>query len=211
MSKWGIILLFLLSGCKSEHLEVPAVPEEVSFEKVKKQDFVVSVPGYGIYNGGTFQVNIEAEDSPLVQSGQKASVQLLNGKKQVACQVIRILRSVTAETKQGIAWLRPLSLDLKKSELQEGDFVYATITTQVKSGVLVIPRRAVFVRDSKYWAIEKGTDEKGKEELKAGEIQVGSSSLESVEVLSGLEEKQEIAVDGGIGFLYPDFRAASDD
>ena len=95
--------------------------------------------------------------------------------------------------------------------MRDGDFVFAMIITRTKHGALAIPRRGVFIKESKTWAIEKNTDEKGKVEFKAVEVEVGTASDELVEILKGLKEGGTVAVDGAIGFLYPDFKAASED
>jgi multidrug efflux pump subunit AcrA (membrane-fusion protein) len=205
------LCVFAFAGCKSKHMDIPELAEEAELEQVKRQDFTETAPGYGIYSEGMFQVNIEAEDAPMVQAGQSALVQSIPSRKSIPCRVTKILRSVTAETRQGVAWLHPLDVEQAKEQLRDGDFIFASITTRVKHGALAISRRGVFIKESKTWAIEQEKGDGGKVEFKAVEIEVGTSSDDLVEIIKGLSEGQSVAVGGGIGFLYPEFKAASED
>lgn len=214
MNRYFFVFLILpsvlgLSSCKKTQFDVADLPEEPVIEVVKKRDFVSTIPAYGVYSAGLFQVNIESEDGPFVKVGQKASVQLLPGKARVPCVVSRFLRGVTAETKQGLAWLKPT--ESRVVGLRDGDFIFASITTEVKHDALAIPRGAVFVRDGKNWAITKSADEAGKTVFKPVEVKTGATSNDEVEITDGLNEKQSIAVSGAIGFLFPEFKAGADD
>lgn len=206
----GFVTLAALSGCTRKTFEVPEFAEEPEVVEIKKQDFVETAPAYGIYSAGSFQVNVEAEDAPKVQVGTLAVVQPIPGKTKVRARVSRILRSVTAETRQGIAWLQPLDPAEARRGIREGDFVFAVLTLRVKHEALSIPRNGLFIKDSKTWAIVKGTDEKGKVEYRPTEVEVGTSSMERIEVLKGLADGQSVATSGAIGFLYPEFKAAGD-
>lgn len=207
----GMVIVLAFSGCKRKAFQVSEFEEEPEVVQIKKHDFVETAPAYGVVSGGAFQVNIEAEDAPKVQAGQTAVVQAIPGTTSVRARVSRILRNVTAETRQGIAWLEPLDSQMSRKIFREGDFVFAILTIRIKHDALAIPRNGLFIKDSKTWAIVQRTNEKGKVEFKPVEIEVGTSSMEEVEVLKGLDEGQKVASGGAIGFLYPDFKAASED
>ena len=206
----AMALLSGVFGCKPREFEVPELHEQPVLTKVVRKDFTETAPGYGIYSGGFVQVNVEAEDAPNIRVGQIAQARIIPGRISIPCRVSRILKRVSAETWQGIAWLRPVHSGSQNAGLQEGDFVYATIVTRVLHGALAIPREGAFIKDGKTWAIEEVIDE-GKTDFKAVPLQVGLMTDGEAEILEGLSEGQTIAIGGGIGYLYPDFKAASGD
>jgi len=130
---------------------------------VSPKNLPETVPAYGIVNGGALEVNIEAEDAPRVQPGQRAVAKVGSEASPVECQVLNVLRGVNTATGQAIAWLKPLS----SAPLPAREFVSADITVGIHYHALAVPHEAVLIRDGKTFVIQEQKEEK--EEAQGGE------------------------------------------
>ncbi len=203
---------FTLSACsKQKNLEIKDLSDPPRIEQVQFVDLPEYCPAYGIAvhkDGGIqMEVNIEAHDSSKIKPGQDATAYMTSETQGIQCIVSKILRSVSAETGQSIAWLRPLA----PIPIQPGEFVYAHITTGIKKHVLAIPNQAVLIRNGDTLVIRQETMGDGQSKYNPVVVQTGASSPAGTEIKSGLKPKDQIVVEGGIGFLFPDFKAGQSD
>jgi cobalt-zinc-cadmium efflux system membrane fusion protein len=204
----ALLLAAALAGC-SRHAayEAPALDDEPVLAAAALADLPVRVPAYGIVlKNGQAEVNIEAADSKLVRPGQAAAVFPAPGRAGVQCAVVRVLAGASAETGQAIAWLAPRT----PGALTPNDFVSASVTVAVKRRALAVPKSAVLVRDGKTLVVGAAPDEKGKTSYAAVEVTLGDESDAAVEIRSGLKPGDRVVVQGAIGLLYPEFKAAAD-
>ncbi|MDE2039615.1 MAG: hypothetical protein KGO96_00715 [Elusimicrobia bacterium] len=207
----GLLSALLLSACGGGKpvsiAKVEDVPELASAALTTMPE---QVPAYGIaLDGGTapgFEVTIEAGDSALVHPGQRAFAYVLPSTAPVACRVTRILRGVSAETGQSIAWLAPVARGL----VAPNDFVSARITVAVRRGVLTVPAAAVMVRDGKTMVVRQAKGPDGKVYYQAVPVKTGMAAGGRLEIVSGLKPGERVAVSGAVGLLNPDFKALAD-
>ncbi len=199
------ISLLAFSGCVRETQgEFPSIQEAPVVTQVSRQPLSELAPGYGIIiDGSEFEVNIEASDAPFVKAGDPAEVQISAKGEIIRAKVLRIARNVSVETGQAIAWLAPLM----KVKPETGEFVFATITTAVKKNALTVPSRAILFKEGKSWVIQESKDEKGKTIYAPVAVETGVTSGKLTEINSGIKDGDRIVIQGGIGFLYPDFKA----
>ena len=202
----------LAAGCKkSGHFEIKELSDEPELQKVSMQNIPETIPGYGIaLSSREFEVSIEAADAKLIHEGQKAIVNSIPAREHIFCQVSRVSRNVSSETGQAIAWLRPN----KSSSIINGEFIFASITTNVLHHALSVPNEAILIKEGKTMVIkETKSTEKGKEGKSVyvpTPIVLGFQSPEIAEVKSGLSPNDQIVTQAGIGFLFPDFKSGAD-
>ncbi|MDE2314564.1 MAG: hypothetical protein KGL04_10385 [Elusimicrobia bacterium] len=180
--------------------------------QARLQDLKEYVPGYGISTEETgrleFALNIEAADTPQVSRGENATAYVAPSIAPIHCRVARVLRAVSAETGQSIAWLRPVG----DADVPVGNFVDARIITRVRHHVLAVPPAAVLFKSGQAWVIraEPPQTPSGQTNYVPTAVILGEVTDEAVEIKSGLKPGDKIVVQGGIGYLYPDFKAEAD-
>jgi len=199
---------------KSKTFEVPELEDTALIEQVKKVQMSTLVPAYGIamFEAKVFEVNIESSDSQKVKLGQSALVYLGGDGKPTPAHVTKLLKNASHETGQSIAWL---ASDGHVS-IPAGEFVFANIRVGQRSAVIVIPQKAIFIRDAKTWVLGSSTNESGKTEpakpkITSLEVEVGEQSEDQVEIKSGLKPGDQILTEGALGYLYPDFKSQAAD
>jgi multidrug efflux pump subunit AcrA (membrane-fusion protein) len=170
------------------------------------------IPAYGIAvlasgREREIVVNIEQADTRRLQIGQTAEAFRLPRGESIPCRVKKALRSVSAETGQSVAWLKPTSL---RSKILAGSFFYARILVGVRRHVLVVPPQAIFSRDGKTWVVIQKPGTNGRPDFSAREIQIGLVNRREVEALKGLNPKDLVVVQGGLGYVFPGFMADAD-
>jgi multidrug efflux pump subunit AcrA (membrane-fusion protein) len=116
-----------------------------------------------------------------------------------------VLRRASEETGASIAWLTPLA----PAAVPVNEFVYANIFVRVKRRALTVPQAAVLVRDGRLFVVTATTTPgKAAREFKVVEVSTGAASGPDVELRSGLSAGEQVVVQGGVGFLYPDFKSS---
>lgn len=204
---WLLPLLAALTACGKGGAAIPDVEDQPRLGRVERADLPDVVPAYGIAEDGgapRFVVNIEAADSARVHAGQRATVAYST--QAVACRVARILRGVSAETGQAVAWLSPEG----RSAVAANDFVTARIEVGLRRGVLSVPAEAVMIQGGRTLVIRADEAKDGKTSYAPAPVITGIQSGGKVEIASGLKAGQAIVVSGGIGLLNPDFKAMGD-
>lgn len=196
----------LLSACKKGPTDVPDVEDHPAVGAVQVKDIPDVIPAYGIVEGARLVVSIEAEDSPRVREGQRAWAFVLPSTAPIACRVTRSLRDVSAETNQSLAWLEPLS----GRPLPANSFVSASVEVARRPHALTVPREAVMIRDGRTVVMRRVKGAEGKVSYEPVAVTMGVESGGDVEILSGLTPGEELVTSGGIGLLFPEFKAASD-
>jgi len=205
--------LLCLAGCSEKRMAaLPALDDQPAVVRARLQDLKEYVPGYGISTEETgrleFAVNIEAADTPRVFRGESATAYVAPSTAPIHCRVARILRAVSAETGQSIAWLRPVG----DGDVPVGNFVDARIITRVRHHVLAVPPAAVLFKSGQAWVIraEPPENPSGQTNYVPTAVTLGEVTNEAVEIKSGLKPGDRVVVQGGIGYLYPDFKAEAD-
>jgi hypothetical protein len=198
----AVSLAGFVSGChKASDFSVSSVTDSPVIHSIRLGDLAQFTEGYGISIGSgpsqEFEVNIEAKRSHEVKVGQMAEVRSIAASEAIRCQVTRVLRNVSQETNQALAWLKPL----RETDIPAGEFIFTQIKSDLKKRVLVVPKTAVLVRDSGTWVIKADPSKK----YVAVPIQLGIESGDHVEVTAGVKEADLIVQQGGIGFLSPSF------
>lgn len=204
------VVIFGLTGCSKEKAGIPQIFDEPLTAPVTQKDMPETVPVYGIVAGSALEVNVEKEDAPQVAPGQRATALVGAGQVPLDCRVVNILPNANIATGMAIAWLRPVV----KAALPAGDFVSAQIVLRVQHRVPTIPQQAVFIRDGKTMVIVKRVEKDGKVDETQYEpktVKTGIASGKDVEITSGLGLKDEVVVQGGIGYLYPEFQSQAGD
>ena len=204
--KLGLIFFLTLSACsKKQSFKIGALPSEISVSQAEIKNMKTKIPAYGIViekNGRKeLEVNIEAGDTQSLRIGQKAKAFIGSTTKPISAKVSHILRAVSSETGQSLAWLGPI----QKSLITPGQFVTAWIYTSQEKKAVAIPKSAVLLRGGKKFVVIKSQDQ-----YRAQEIKTGISSGKEIEVTTGVKAGDSILTRGGIFFLYPDFKAAED-
>lgn len=195
-----------LAGCRGRGAPVPDVEDQPSVGAAAVKDIPERIPAYGIVEGARVVLSIEAADAPRVREGQPAWVYALPSTAPVACRVTRTLRGVSAETNQALAWLEPLS----GRPLPANSFVTASIEVARHPRALTVPRASVMVRDGRTVVLRVLRSADGKTSYEPAAVTMGVESGGDVEILSGLKSGEDIVTSGGIGLLFPEFKAASD-
>ncbi len=204
--------LLLMSCSKTKKFQVPELLDPPVLQKVIFKDLAEQIPAYGISirNEGRLQseVNVEAEDSPKLMVGEPAIVRPVPSQLSIRSQVSRVMKSVSAETGQSLAWLDPIEVS---SCVPTGEFIYASIVTGIRHHVLTVPRRAILLKEGKTMVIREQREADGKKSYTAQPVVVGLTTEREAEIKSGLKADDQIVVQGGIGFLYPNFKANAED
>ena len=199
-------LLAAASACSRRALPVPKLSDEPVLAVAAQKQLREQIPAFGVAvaggNTASFEVNIEAEDSPALAEGQSAVVFVPPDRRPIACRVSRILRRVSEETGQSIAWLTAV----EPAQVPVNEFVYANILVRVKRQALMVPAAAVLVRDGRLFVVKAAAPK-----FDAVAVSTGAASGDEVEILSGLKAGDRVVVQGGIGFLYPDFKSQGED
>jgi len=204
-----ILLLALAVGCSKGKSSIAELTDDAQVTQVAVKDLPETVPAYGVVAGGSLEVNLEKEDGPRVAQGQSAVASIGSTGKPVECRVSGVLRDVNTATGQAIAWLKPVS----PVELPAGEFVSSEITVGLRRHVLAVPREAVLIKDGHTFVIQKREGEKkeGVSPFSSVEVKTGISSEKEVEILSGLKAMDLVVTQGGIGYLYPDFKQSGEE
>lgn len=202
-----ILVLCLVVGCSKGKVNIPDITDEPLTAPVTVKDLPETVPAYGIASAGAFEVNLEAEDGPLVRAGQRAFVRMETSPNPIECRVTAVIQNVNLATGQAVAWLKPL----QGMGLPAGDFVSADIVTGVKRKALAVPQEAIYIRDGKTLVVLKRVNKDGGASYDPTPVETGVISDTDVEIVSGLKAGDEVATQAGIGYLYPDFKANADD
>lgn len=198
--------VLLIAACKKAGVEIPDVEDPPGIGAVQVQDVPDLVPAYGIVEGARVVVNVEAQDSARVREGERGWVYVLPSTAPISCRVTRVFRGVSAETNQSLAWLetRPAR------GLPANSFVSASIEAARRPRALTVPRAAVMIRDGKPVVLRVSQGADGKASYEPVAVTMGVESGGDVEILSGLKAGEKIVTSGGIGLLFPEFKAASD-
>ncbi len=204
----ALFLAAFLAACSRRGAyEAPQLGDEPALASAELMELPVRVPAYGVVlKNGQVEVNVEAADAKLVRPGQYAAVFPAPGRPPVTSAVVRVLAGASAETGQAIAWLAPGT----PGALTPNDFVSASVTVAVKRRALAVPKSAILVRDGKTLVVAAAPGDKGKTSYSAVEVKTGDESDAAVEIRSGLKAGDRVVVQGAIGLLYPEFKAAAD-
>ncbi len=208
-------LVFLLAACAAlcacsrKPFEAPDLSDPPVVVPARLGEIRLTAPGYGIAlargGGVKFEVNLEAEDAPNVRDGDACVAYAPPSTATVSCAVTSVLRGVSEETGQAIAWLSPRG----GASLPAGEFVFTVITTRVKKRAVLVPQSAVLTKDGKSWVIVQRRGEKGAA-YEPAEVEVGDTGDGVVEVSQGLRPGTLVVAQGGVGYLYPEFKAAAE-
>ncbi len=204
-----VLSLLTMNGCKAEKVTsvIPDLKDEPEIVQVSRQDMIRLIPAYGIaVSDGElrFEVNIEQADTAQIKIGASAKVNAPSTGQAVNCEVTRLIKNVSAETGQALAWLKPKSA----SPILPGEFIIAELNTGIKHQVLAVPQQAIFIRDGKQFVLRQ--DEKAKPPFQAIEVETGLAASGKTEITKGLKAEEAVIARGGLGFLYPDFKSAGD-
>jgi len=206
-----LLLAAAAAACSKRSFEAPPLADEPRTVPARRGEVPLSAPVYGIVlarDGRTqLEVNVEAADAPRVREGDACVAYLPPAKAATPCVVARVLRGASAETGSAIAWLEPRG----GPALAAGEFVFAMITTRVKKGALVVPAAAVLTKNGGTYVVRRTKDGRGGERYEPVEVTVGESAGGEVEISAGLTAGDEAVVQGGLGYLYPDFKAGAGD
>jgi hypothetical protein len=203
----AVIALLVVTGCKKkEGVSIETLTDVPQLLSVDRGSVSRYVSGYGIALGSgaqlNFEVSIDAKNSTRVQAGQFAEASLIPISESISCRVTRVVRQVNQETGQALAWLKPEN----PAEIPSGEFVAARIKTDSRRDVVLVPKKAVLIRDGNTWLIQKKTKAQGNSDFLPVQVQLGVESGDQVEVVSGIEASDEIVTQGGMGLLSPSFR-----
>jgi|SRR5665213_172248 len=202
-----LILSLVFAGCSKGKTEISELTDDPVIVPMTVKDLPETVPAYGIVTSGVLEVNVEKEDSSKVLVGQKATALVGLGQSSVKCSVVNILRNVNTTTGLAIAWLKPT----QDASLTDGDFVSAKIILKIKHHVATIPQQAIFIREGKTLVIVRQTEKDSEVQYEPVQVQIGIVSDSDVEILSGLKPQDEVVVQAGIGYLYPEFKSQAGD
>lgn len=203
----ALLMMFFVLGCSKSKTQIPDITDEPAVAPVSVKNMPEAVPGYGVVTDGAVEVNLEAKDGSRVSVGDKALVWSDNAAKFFACRVAKVLPNVNLATGQAIAWLKPVS----EFSLPVGKFISAQIIVRVKTGVLTLPIEAVYVKDGQSVVLLKQTLKDGTISYVPTPIKTGIVYEGNVEIVSGLKPGDQVATQGGIGYLYANFKADADD
>lgn len=199
--------LLFSSGCAKAPASIPGITDDPFTATVAVKDLPETAPAYGVAAGGALEVNLEARDGPRVLPGQRALARWDGSGAPLECRVAKVIRNVNAATGQAIAWLRPLG----GAAPPAGEFVSADIILRVKPKALTVPQEAVYIRDGRTLVLVQRTAKDGTQSYVPTPVETGIASGPDVEIVSGLQPGEEVATQAAIGYLYPDFKANTDD
>lgn len=132
----------------------------------------------------TVEARISEENFAGIEVGQKASVRFLGyGAQLYGASVIKILPTADAQTQRYVIYL---NVDLDPVMLVPGITGEVSIVVGEREDTLIIPRRALW--GTNVYVVTNGVVEQR-------QVEVGFTSLNEVEVLSGVEEGEQVIVD----------------
>jgi multidrug efflux pump subunit AcrA (membrane-fusion protein) len=203
------LLCTILTACGNmKEFSVPPLTDPPVLAGAAFKDMADQVPTYGISmregRQVQFEVNIEAEDSPKVRAGERAVAYPIPKKIPIPCRVSRVMRSVSSETGQSIAWLDPIQVS---STVPRGEFIYAAIHTGLHPHALSVPREAILVNNGQTMVIRRQMGTDGKASYVPQPVEVGIVSDIDVEIKSGINSNDQVVIQSGLGFLNPNFKA----
>ena len=215
MKIFKLLMLCALTGAcsKSKIFAVPPLQDAPVASEAQRVSMAAQIPAYGIAifnaNARIFTVNIEAGDASRVRLSQSAMVYFDSEKPVSTTHVTRLLKNASQETGQSIAWLQAEG----ESRIPAGEFVFAKIQVGKRPGVMAVPQKSIFIRDAKTWVItpvKNSGQESGKAKYAPVEVELGEQSGDQIEIKAGLKLGDPILVDGGLGYLYPDFKSQAE-
>ncbi len=201
-----------LAACSGKAPSVPDAPTGFTSAAPVIGEMALVAPAYGVVTassgGPELEVNVEASDARRVRAGLAATALVGEDGREVSGRVSRVLRGASAETGQALAWITPE----RRGDLSAavGEFVSASIVIGTRRRALLLPRSAVFVRDGRTFVVVSSTAAGGPR-WQPREVETGAESGGRVEIARGLSPGDTVAVQGGLGYLYPDFKAAAGD
>ncbi len=207
-----LAFLALFSGCfHSKTKPIADIGDEPQSAQVKIQDIADTAPAYGIALGGgqSFEVFLEPADSQKVRIGEKAWISTAGneGRPTISGTVTRVSRSASSEVGQALAWLSTT----QGPSVPAGEFIFARLTLSTQKNALTVPREAIYIKDGATLVLKQTQSKDGKISFTPTEVEVGIESDGAVEIRTGLMASDHVAVQGGIGYLYPNFKEADDD
>lgn len=203
-----ILLLPLWVGCNRTAPELPEIPSPIKMASAKIQPIarMVQAQGLVLRRGGglVMEVSANSADSHFLHQGLTADVTDLRTGATWACQVTDVLANASLETGASVAWLEPVS---GTGSLKEGDFVSASILAQWLQRGLVVPSAAVLIHGGRTVVVVSRKDEAGKEALQPVDVSLGVDSGDYTQILKGLKDGEQVVVEGGTGYLAPEFKS----
>lgn len=198
----------LWAGCGSAAYEPPEIPSPVRLATARIQPIarVVQAQGLVLRRGGglVIEVGASAAESPLLHAGLSAEASDLQNGASWNCRLTEVLEHASLETGASVAWLEPLS---GSGSLREGDFVSARILASWMPRGLVVPSSAVLIHAGKSVVVLALPGADGALKYQGVEVAVGMDSGEFTQVLTGLKDGDRVVVEGGTGFLAPEFKS----
>ncbi len=132
----------------------------------------------------TVEARISEDAFANIKIGQKAVVRFLTyGENQYSAKVIKILPTADPATQR---YMVHLQVDIPQEKLVPGISGEAVIEVGEHDNTLIVPRRAVF--GTNLYAVNDGRVELRK-------VQIGYTSLNEVEILSGVKEGEPVIVE----------------
>lgn len=134
------------------------------------------------------ELNVDQQDIDKIRPGQHVLLQVDAKGSKVYEAVVTFISQVMNETDQ------TFHVEARFKEEAEQLFIYSSLEANIvvdkRKGTLALPRTALAAKDS-VWIKKDG-------KRKKVPVQIGVSTLEYVEILSGIEENTKVIVDGNI-------------
>jgi membrane fusion protein (multidrug efflux system) len=134
---------------------------------------------------------VDSQSSSFIKKGQKASIMVessANSDRDFMGSVTEVSRSADPQTR---LFRVEISIDNEGGELAPGTFARVEIVINQLESVLVVPKEAVFSVEGVY-KVYRIEGDRASEQT----INVGESTLKSVQIISGLSEGDTVAVIG---------------
>jgi hypothetical protein len=152
-----------------------------------------------------FEVSVAKGEAVDLREGQNANVEA--GGTRLECRVERILREASDETGESLVWLKPLA---GAPAVQVGDFALAKIATRQLGRACAVPAKAIFIRGGQSLVVlRRGSGSDISYETLT--VTTGATDGEWIQIPFGLKATDQVVSQGGLGFLYPDFKSQGDD
>ena len=205
------VLTVLLCACGQQKNSLSPLSDSTRSVAALYQEMPETVPAYGIAMGSRaariFEMNIEAADSSRIKIGQKAMAFFSRKNKHIPCRVTKVFLSVSKETGQAVAWLRPT----RPVQVKSGEFLYAEISVSKIKNALTVPLEAVLIKNGNSYVVVKSSDAaSGQISYSLSLVKTGVEDDKNIQILSGIKEGDWVLTQGAIGFLYPHFKAQAD-
>ena len=201
----------LLGACSKKPYDAPEIEDPPLAQTARRGSIERTAPAYGIAVGRSgavqLEVNVEAQDAPSLRAGQPCVAYVPPSTAAASCAVARLLPAASEETGQAIAWLSPRG----GVSIEPGEFVFAVVTTGSEREGLAVPGAAVLTKAGKTWVVKRAPGKDGHPAFEPVEVRVGATANGRTQVLSGLQAGEQVLVQGGLGYLYPEFKAAAGD